>query len=827
MSWLNKVGEYFDFDLPKRIESHNHFKKPSTMNPMAELFPYRSYLEESSLFINHDSFGFLVEVMPLVGADENSCKILARLFTQGLPPNTHIQIICWASPDVHTNLSYWQESRSKQGEIYQQLAERRKNYLASCAQKPVFQGSPYVIRNFRTFIAIGKPGSPNQSDVKAMESLQQNLLTMLKTMQGPAALVNPEQLIHLCQEWVVPKINASKLEGHWSPFDPINHQIARPDTKLEVSANGIVFNNGERLARSYSAKTFPKYWAQWQMNDLIGDHFNEQLKIPCPFISVLTVCVDDQEKAKTRATLKFSRATKQNTEGASRFVPVLVKQEQDWRHVNQALGDGEKLVNAQYQVILLSDEKTIDSAETNLFALYESHGWKLIRDTYTQLLGFQSAFPFTPSEGLYQDLRKLGRYKTMLSSTCANVAPLQGEWKGMGIPRLLLTGRRGQTLLWDPFSNTEGNYNAAIVGKSGSGKSVFLQELCTGLLGSGAKVFVIDKGRSFMRLAKLLGGTFLEFTQDARLCLNPFSNIQTESEAHFKESLKMLKPLIQTMAKPTQGTTDWENAVIEEALIESWNKHQNATTITHISEWLKSHKDKRAQDIGSSLYPYTASGSYGRFFEGVCNVNLEHDFVVLELEELQGQPELQSVVMLVLMFQITQSMYLGGRKRPIACIIDEAWDLLGGSESAANFIEKGYRQARKYNSSFMTGTQGINDYHKTPAALAAFENSDWLVALSQKKESIQALKDSGRLVMTQAMEKSLKSLHTQQDAYSETLIYGPQGFAIGRLMLDEFSLALYTSKAADFVQIEALIDEGYPVAEAIERYLTQKRGQVR
>lgn len=798
------------------------YKQPEEKNALADLLPYRSFIEESNVFINNNSYGFMLETIPFSGADESTSKILAGLITQGFPEETVIQISCWASPNIDTRLKHWSLMRTKAGPLFQRLTDNRRHYLGTANQRSLLDSSSYLIRDYRCFVTVSLPGSPSALDIKTMESLQRSLLTSLQTMRGFARVLKPHEFLPLLSEWVNPCLESSEHELAWNERDPLNVQIPSPKTQFSTSPSKLSFNDDELSLICLSARKIPEYWAQWQMNDLIGDMYNDQLSMPCPFLSVLTLIISDQDKERTRAAVKFSRATKQNLEGASRFMPVVQKQEQDWRWTQQALSSGDKLVKAHYQIVLYSRTEQLESAESAALALYESRGWKVVKEKYVQLQSWLAALPFIPSEGLIHDMIKMGRYKTLLSSNCANLSPLQGEWKGMSTPRILLTGRRGQPLFWDPFDNSEGNYNAAIVGKSGSGKSVFLQELCLALLGSGARVFVIDKGRSFMRLAKFLGGTFLEFNRKSNICLNPFSHIIDTNPESFQESLKLLKPLIQIMAKPSEGTNDWENAVIEQAIHSVWQDMGHKSTITQIAKWLAAQKDSRAHDLAQSLYPYTREGGYGHFFEGESNVDLSNDFVVLELEELQGLADLQSVVMLVLMFQISQAMYLGGRKRHIACVIDEAWDLMGHSEQAAQFIEKGYRQARKYSSSFMTGTQGINDYHKTPAALSAFENSDWLVMLSQKPESIEALKQSGRLAMSSEMEKMLKSLHTRQDVYSESMIYGPQGYAVGRLFLDPFSLALYTSKGEDFAKIQTYMEQGLSVEAAIERFLQSK-----
>src|SRR5260221_12670258 len=113
---------------------------------------------------------------------------------------------------------------------------------------------------------------------------------------------------------------------------------------------------------------------------------------------------------------------------------------------------------------------------------------------------------------MVRDLYYFQNLKTTLSTEAANLLPLQGEWKGTHSPGIPLVGRRGQIFTWSPFDNNEGNYNVAVAGKSGSGKSVFMQELVMSTLGQGGQVFVLDVGRSFEKIVKFLGGQYIEFT---------------------------------------------------------------------------------------------------------------------------------------------------------------------------------------------------------------------------------------------------------------------------------------------------------------------------
>src|SRR3546814_18409828 len=69
-------------------------------------------------------------------------------------------------------------------------------------------------------------------------------------------------------------------------------------------------------------------------------------------------------------------------------------------------------------------------------------------DVCSSDLGILTALPLTLADGLGEDMRRLKRFRTMLNSTAANMAPLQGEYLGGPIPHMLMVGRRGQPFFW-------------------------------------------------------------------------------------------------------------------------------------------------------------------------------------------------------------------------------------------------------------------------------------------------------------------------------------------------------------------------------------------
>jgi conjugal transfer ATP-binding protein TraC len=259
-----------------------------------------------------------------------------------------------------------------------------------------------------------------------------------------------------------------------------------------------------------------------------------------------------------------------------------------------------------------------------------------------------------------------------------------------------------------------------------------------------------------------------------------------------------------------------ENSLIQEAIFHVLKEKANRGSVSDVASYLANLADVRAKDMAKMLFPFTAHGIYNRYFEGRATLSLEEDFFLFEFENLRSKPELQRIVLMIVMFLVFEKMFRGDRKRTISLVIDEAWKLLEGGYFA-EFIEGIARRARKYNGNLITGTQSVDDFYKNPAALAVYQNSDWLCLLSQSRESIDAMKKSDRVKLDPEMEKALISLKTVNNQYSEMLVYNSSiGWAVGRLILDPKSIAVYSSKGDDFARIQQLKSEGYSLEEAID-----------
>jgi conjugal transfer ATP-binding protein TraC len=362
----------------------------------------------------------------------------------------------------------------------------------------------------------------------------------------------------------------------------------------------------------------------------------------------------------------------------------------------------------------------------------------------------------------------------------------------------------------DLYSNTAGNYNVACSGTSGAGKTVWLQDLIISYLAVGAVVRIIDVGGGYKNIIQQSGGIYLEFTRDNMPCLNPFTFVGVDSETTFEEEMQLLKPFICRMASPNDPLTSFQTSLIEQAIVETWKVHGNASEPHLVAQWLmtvvneNNQPERQAYELSKQLFPFTRDGQFGKIFNGPATIKLEGPIVGLELEQLKKTPELLAVVMFAITSLITKEMYELPRSVKKLCVFDEAWQTMGESEDAANTIEEGYRRARKYEGIFAMGTQGIDDFMATPAGRAAYKNADWKVFGRQDNGELDKLQQAKTINFSPQVLRMLKSLQKVDGKYSEWLITSPNSVAVLRCVLDPYFLTMASSKGPTFERIKYL-----------------------
>lgn len=827
----------------------------STLPRLTGILPYLGWLDDVSLFVLDQSafgpkqdcvLGFCVETEPQTGANDEMERVLASLF-MSCPPGTGIQISLYATPHIlpllkkqanmlpvdegNGKLEAWENRRNHN--IYRTLARKRIDHYLKGTGKSLFSHQSYLLRNFRCVISVTTPFSPSKpADIEDALQIRESVHATLRSAHLPGWDWKPDDLLNFVADFFDHERVFGKTGDNHIEYDDtkaLRSHLSSLEIASTVADTHIKFrkNGGEETAlQCYSVAKYPKYYRLGNMGAMIGDYYQMALSVPSPFLVTMGAIILDYESARTRAQMKAARATQSADSMMAHFQPDLQDRKRDWDMVLRAFDNGRNVVQMYHQIILLSRAKEASRSEHAIRAVWRARGFDLAKDVYLNHQALVAALPCTLTPTMQSDLKTVGRGGTKTADNAVMTSPLIAEWKGSNTPVVTLFGRRGQIMGFDLFDNTGGNYNFAVAALSGSGKSVFVNETAFRYLGMGTKVWVIDVGRSYRNLCELLDGEFIEFTDERanKICLNPFSMV-----VDINNDMEMLLPLIAQMASPRDALDNYSYSALASVTKQVWDEKGTKATITDVYDKLRtgrlhegSEHERDLARLATALEPYTKHGIYASYFEGEANIQFHKNFVVLELEELKSKKDLQAVVMQLMMYRITQEMYLDRSKRKLV-IIDEAWDLMGsGSSASAGFIEAGYRRARKYGGAFGTITQSVEDYYKNEATKAAIQNADWLFLLRQKPESIDRLGKEGKLHVDEWMKRQLSSVSTEHGYYSEIFVHSPMGSGIGRLILDPFSMMLYSTRAEDFHAIKERTSKGMDVTTAIEEILAER-----
>lgn len=791
----------------------------------SELFSVLAYSDEDKIFLTDDQslcFGFMC--YPLEGSDQRASDRINVLLNGDWPDDTLMQFSLLGGQDIHTITNNMMDIRRGRGsELTKHATKRRSQFFLDGTEQPVVRSTGVKIRNFLLIVTVKMPindAVPSEKELMRAKDLRNGFGQSLSTVGLAPNILGRHEYVHLMNSILNWGDGASWRRGNKILSDddkPLREQILDFDHAIHVDKKGVWLGepDDEQAMRvtNLSVKRFPRVFNFGNAASYLGDLMMGNRGIRDNCIISATIHFPQPQNIKSSMETKRQWAVNQAYGPMLKFVPALAAKKNGFDVLFQAIDDGDRIVRLHLGLTLFTrNEEAATVAISNARSYWGELGFGIMEDKFFSLPLFLNRLPF----GADRDaMRDTFRYKTMATRHAIPMLPLFADWRGTGTPVMNFVSRNGQLMSVSLFDSPS-NYNCCIAAQSGSGKSFLANEMISSYQGMGGKVWVIDVGRSYKDLCEVYSGDFIEFNKESNICLNPFPLIQD-----FAEEEDMIVGLVSAMAAPTTPLTDYQTASMKRLLREVWDQKKQQMTVNDLAEKLLASEDQRLKDIGVQLYPFTRDGEYGKYFYGDNNVNFQRDFSVLELEELKGRKHLQQVVLLQLIYQIQQDMYLGERDRPKIVIIDEAWSLLTEGD-VGKFIEHGYRRFRKYGGAAVVITQSVTDLYDTPTGRAIAENSANMYLLGQKPEAISALEKEERLPIGAGGYSLLKTVHTEVGAYSEIFFMTGYGGGIGRLIVDKYHQLLYSTHPNDVQAIAERRKKGMSVPEAIEQILRDR-----
>lgn len=242
---------------------------------------------------------------------------------------------------------------------------------------------------------------------------------------------------------------------------------------------------------------------------------------------------------------------------------------------NELARNGKILVYAHYNLIVQTssdyDFQKVTNSLENIFARYNIH---ISKRAYNQLELFVASFPGNCFR-LNQD------YDQFLTLSEAALCLMYKERQAVGDDSALkcyYTDRQGLPLAVDT-SGKEGkkrytnNSNFFVLGPSGSGKSFFMNTVMRQYREQDTDIVIIDTGDSYEGLCSYFDGTYISYSKEKPISMNPFKVTDVEYNENFGEKKNFLKSLIFQLFKGAEFPTKLEDAVINQTIVEYYEEY--------------------------------------------------------------------------------------------------------------------------------------------------------------------------------------------------------------------------------------------------------------
>ena len=830
--------------LPDESAKANDTLGSMNFPQFSRILPYQDYDSETGLFINTKTIGFMLEARPLPGANKDIVATLEHLLRTKIPRGVPFTINLVSSKLVGDDIEYGLREFSWSGKQAEKFnAITRAYYLRAAETRfplPESMDLPLTLRNYRVFISCC---IPRKKKSKAQIVELENQVKIIRASLGgayiPTRVMGGAELVELMREVINPDPGEMYHKPYkLDPYQDLNYQCVVDSFDMKVTAGhlkiGRLGHDGKETATrvtSYHLERDPEIAFLWTSADNYANLLNPELSISCPFVLTLTLMVEDQVKTQNEANLKFMDLEKKSKTSYAKYFPSVEKEVKEWGDIRQRLATNQtSLVSYFFNITTYTPDNVEASLTTEQQVLnsFRKGGFQLIPARYHHLRNFLAMLPFKSGEGLFKELQAAGVVKRAETFQVANLLPVVAD-SPLAPAGLLAPTYRNQLayidLFYEGMDNT--NFNMAVCGTSGAGKTGLIQPLIRSVLDSGGFAWVFDMGDGYKSLCENMGGVYLDGDS---LKFNPFANIL--DDAHFDLSAERIRDQMSVMASPNGNLDEVHEGLLLQAVQAAWLSKRRHARIDDVVAFLQSAKDSeeyadsptirsRLDEMIILLDQYTVNGIYGDYFNS-DKPTLRDDarMVVLELGGLESRPSLLIAVMFSLIIYIENRMYQSPRSLKKLNVIDEGWKLLDfKNEKVGQFIEKGYRTARRHTGAYITITQNIVDFDSptaSTAARAAWGNSSYKSILKQSAKEFAKYNQLYPDQFSKLEQDMINSFGSAKEQwFSSFMLQVEANCSWHRLFVDPLSRAMYSSKGADFEFIQARRKAGVDIHDAV------------
>lgn len=238
--------------------------------------------------------------------------------------------------------------------------------------------------------------------------------------------------------------------------------------------------------------------------------------------------------------------------------------------------DSSLLVNTNFNIIVSCPPDKVTPVTSFLETKLYECGIMPSRTAYNQLELFINSFPgcaygFNPDYDLFLTLSDSALclfFKEHLKG-CEDTPLTTFYTDRQGLPVCIdITGKEGKVKMTD-------NANFFCIGPSGSGKSFHMNSVVRQLLEQNTDVVMVDTGDSYEGICGYFGGTYISYSKEKPISMNPFKVTREEYEQNFGEKKNFLKSLIFLIFKGNEAPSKIEDMLVNQTIVEYYEAYFN------------------------------------------------------------------------------------------------------------------------------------------------------------------------------------------------------------------------------------------------------------
>ena len=236
--------------------------------------------------------------------------------------------------------------------------------------------------------------------------------------------------------------------------------------------------------------------------------------------------------------------------------------------------DSSLLVNTNFNIIVSCPADKVTPVTSFLETKLYECGIMPSRTAYNQLELFIDSFPgnaysFNPDYDLFLTLSDAALcffFKEHLKE-CEDTPLTTFYTDRQGLPVCIdITGKEGKVKMTD-------NANFFCIGPSGSGKSFHMNSVVRQLLEQNTDVVMVDTGDSYEGICGYFGGTYISYSKEKPISMNPFKITREEYDLNFGEKKNFLKSLIFLIFKGNEMPSKIEDMLINQTIVEYYEAY--------------------------------------------------------------------------------------------------------------------------------------------------------------------------------------------------------------------------------------------------------------